>query len=106
MQPALAIIGSTSRTIEGAPLEATSLGFGSNFPFSFPFSSNTRTTPDRKSALTSVAWPKCGKAAFVTDEDGALWSYAEFKWHTGAQSSEAARERKLKDFGDEMIHAL
>ncbi|HUS36470.1 MAG TPA: DUF1553 domain-containing protein, partial [Verrucomicrobiae bacterium] len=60
------------------------------------------TMHDRKQPLTSVVWPKDGKAAFVTDEGGTLWSYSDFKRHTGAQSSEAAQERSLKDWSEEL----
>ncbi len=54
--------------------------------------------PERKQPLTALAWPADGKAALVVDEAGALWSYSDFKRHTGAQSSDAAQERKLKDW--------
>jgi WD40 repeat protein len=60
------------------------------------------TMHDRKTPLTSVVWPKDGKAAFVTDEGGTLWSFSDFKAHTGAQSSEAAHERSLKTWDDEL----
>jgi WD40 repeat protein len=60
------------------------------------------TMHDRKQPLTSVIWPKDGKAALVTDEGGTLWSFSDFKRHTGAQSSEAAHERALKDWDDEL----
>jgi WD40 repeat protein len=60
------------------------------------------TLHDRKEPLTSVVWPKDGKAAFAADEGGALWSFSEFKRHTGAQSSEAARDRSLKDWNEEL----
>jgi WD40 repeat protein len=60
------------------------------------------TMHDRKQPLTSVVWPKDGKAALVTDEGGTLWSFSDFKRHTGAQSSEAAHERSLKDWDEEL----
>jgi mono/diheme cytochrome c family protein len=63
------------------------------------------TMHDRKQPLTSVVWPKDGKDALATDEGGTLWSYNDFKRHTGAQSSEAAHERSLKDW-DEELHAV
>lgn len=56
---------------------------------------------DRKQPLTSVVWPD-GNAALATDEGGAIWSFSEFKQHTGAQSSEAARERQLKEYSDQL----
>lgn len=60
------------------------------------------TIDNRKQPLTSVVWPRDGKAALVTDEGGALWSFSEFKRHTGAQSSEAARDRSLKNWNEEL----
>jgi WD40 repeat protein len=63
------------------------------------------TMHDRKQPLTSVVWPKEGKAALATDEGGTLWSFSDFKRHTGAQSSEAAHERSLKDW-DEELHIV
>ncbi len=64
------------------------------------------TMPDRKSPFTSSIWPPLGKSAITIAEDGSVWTYSEFKRHTGAQSSEAARERKLRDVSDEPLHIV
>ena len=64
------------------------------------------TMPDRKRPLTCVAWPLTGTGALVTDDAGTVWSFSDFKRHTGAQSSEAAHERQLRDWKDEELHVI
>jgi WD40 repeat protein len=49
----------------------------------------------KKHGFNSVVWSADGKTVVAADEDGGLIRYSDFKRHTGAQSSETAREREL-----------
>jgi mono/diheme cytochrome c family protein len=55
-------------------------------------------TINRKHAFTSVAWSQDGKTVVAGADDGRFFSYSDFKRHSGAQSSETAKERELGDW--------
>lgn len=63
------------------------------------------TLPDRKNSPTSVVWPAGGKHALVVDEGGDIWAFNDFKRHSGAQSSDAANERRLAAW-ESPLHSL
>jgi WD40 repeat protein len=54
------------------------------------------TIGPRKYGFTAVAWSADGKTAVAAGDNGVLVRFANFKAHTGAQSSETADERVLK----------
>ena len=53
------------------------------------------TIGGRRHALTAGAWSADGKTVAVTDADGRVYSFHEFKRHTGSESSDTGRERQL-----------
>lgn len=63
------------------------------------------TIGPRKHPFNSVAWSRDGKYVIAGDDSGALLRLADFKRHTGAQSSETASERQLARW-PEPIHAV
>jgi WD40 repeat protein len=60
---------------------------------------------NKKHGFNALAWSSDGKLAIAADDDGGLFSFTEFKRHTGAQSSETARERLLGRWS-EPLHAV
>lgn len=50
---------------------------------------------DKKTAFTALAWTADGKSLAAINEKGAGSVYTELQKHTGAQRSEAAKDRKL-----------
>jgi len=50
---------------------------------------------DKKTAFTALAWTADGKSLTAVNEKGAGSVYTELQKHTGAQRSDAAKERKL-----------
>lgn len=50
---------------------------------------------DKKTALTALVWTADGKSLTAINEKGAASVYTELQKHTGAQRSDAAKERKL-----------
>lgn len=50
---------------------------------------------DKKTAFTGLAWTTDGKSLAAINEKGAASVYTELQKHTGAQRSDAAKERKL-----------
>jgi len=50
---------------------------------------------DKKTAFTALAWTADGKSLTAINEKGAASVYTELQKHTGAQRSDAAKERKL-----------
>ncbi|MCI0746361.1 MAG: DUF1553 domain-containing protein [Verrucomicrobia subdivision 3 bacterium] len=63
------------------------------------------TIGEKKGAFTSVAWSADGKFVLAVGDDGRLVSFTEFKRHSGAQSSDTARERQLGRW-PEALHAV
>ncbi|MBI3880463.1 MAG: hypothetical protein HY301_10425 [Verrucomicrobia bacterium] len=57
------------------------------------------------SPITALAWTADGKSLFSATEDGHVRMFSEFKTHTGGESSETARDRKLAAT-DETLCAL
>ncbi|HMJ65237.1 MAG TPA: DUF1553 domain-containing protein, partial [Candidatus Binatia bacterium] len=53
------------------------------------------TIADKKHAFNSIAWSADGKTVVAASDDGRLASFTDFKRHSGAQSSDTAREREL-----------
>jgi WD40 repeat protein len=60
---------------------------------------------NKKHGFNTLAWSTDSKVAVAADDDGALLSFSEFKRHSGAQSSETARERQLGRWS-EPLHAV
>lgn len=56
---------------------------------------NVISLPGKTSAFNALQWNPAGPAVFAVLEDGSLLKYTDFKTHTGAQSSDAGRERSL-----------
>ncbi len=52
---------------------------------------------DKKTAFTALHWSADGKALAAANEKGAVSVYTEITKHTGAQRSDAAKERKLEN---------
>ncbi len=46
--------------------------------------------------INAVAWSATGPSLFAAEEAGGLLRYTDFKPHTGAQSSESAKERRFE----------
>ena len=63
------------------------------------------TIGGRRHGLTAGAWSADGKTVAATDDDGRLYTFKEFNRHTGAQSSETAREQQLGKW-DDTLEAL
>jgi hypothetical protein len=59
----------------------------------------------RKHGLTAAAWSADGKTVVVADEDGRAYTFKEFQRHSGAQSSETAREKQLGRWED-ALHSV
>ncbi|HVK58229.1 MAG TPA: DUF1549 domain-containing protein, partial [Candidatus Kapabacteria bacterium] len=57
------------------------------------------TIGPRSYGFSAVAWAADGKTAVATSDKGHIVRFRNFKIHTGAQSSETAEERVLKDTG-------
>ena len=58
------------------------------------------TLGDKKTAFTGVAWTPDGQSLAVAMENGAGSVYTQLKKHTGAQSSDSAKEVKLNRVED------
>lgn len=60
---------------------------------------NTReavvTIGGRRFALNSAAWARDGSRVVASDDEGRLYSFSDFKRHTGEQSSATANEQSL-----------
>jgi WD40 repeat protein len=50
---------------------------------------------DKKTAFTALYWTPDGKSLVAANEKGAAFVYTDLQKHTGAQRSDAAKERKL-----------
>jgi len=50
---------------------------------------------DKKTAFTALYWTPDGKSLAAADEKGAAFIYTELQKHTGAQRSDAAKEKRL-----------
>ncbi|HAV61502.1 MAG TPA: hypothetical protein DCY13_03955, partial [Verrucomicrobiales bacterium] len=59
----------------------------------------------RRHGMTAAAWSADGKTVVAADEDGRAYTFKEFKRHTGAQSSETAKEKQVGRW-DEVLHAV
>ncbi len=55
--------------------------------------------------ITALGWAADGKSLFSVCEDGSLRLFTDFKMHSGAESSEAARDRTFSGSG-EMLYCL
>jgi WD40 repeat protein len=58
------------------------------------------TINGKKHPFTSVAWSADGKTVVAGAADGRLFSYSDFKRHSGAQSSDTGKERELGDWSE------
>jgi WD40 repeat protein len=58
------------------------------------------TVGGRKHSINAVAWSADGSRVAAADEDGQLYSFTDFKRHTGEQSSATANERSLGKWKD------
>lgn len=56
-----------------------------------------------QAGFNAVAWSTDGQQIFAVAEDGALFRFTDLKTHTGAQSSETARERQLAKVGESLL---
>jgi WD40 repeat protein len=63
------------------------------------------TIGPRGYGFTAVAWSADNKTAVATSDKGQVVRFANFKIHTGAQSSETAEERVLRDTS-EPLHCV
>jgi hypothetical protein len=63
------------------------------------------TENGKRHAFNSVGWSTDGKMVVAAAEDGRLFSFTDFKRHSGAQSSDTARERELGNW-PEALHAV
>ena len=52
-------------------------------------------TIQHKHPFTALAWSRDGTTMIAADDNGAVRRYSDFKRHTGAQSSETARDRQI-----------
>lgn len=50
---------------------------------------------DKKTAFTALYWTPDGKSLAAANEKGAVFIYTELQKHTGAQRSDAAKEKRL-----------
>lgn len=66
---------------------------------------STLNMSGRKHALNAAAWSADGRLVVAVDEDGGIASFANFKHHTGEQSSATAEERRLGRWA-EPLHAV
>ncbi|HWN94571.1 MAG TPA: DUF1549 domain-containing protein [Methylomirabilota bacterium] len=60
---------------------------------------------NKKHEFTALTWSADGKMVVASDDAGGLFSFTEFKRHSGAQSSDTARERQLARWS-EPLHAV
>jgi WD40 repeat protein len=60
---------------------------------------------NHSAAVTALRWADEGKLLVSVCEDGTPRRFNEFKAHSGRESSDGARERKL-DGAEEILHAL
>jgi WD40 repeat protein len=63
------------------------------------------TIGPRAYGFTAAAWSEDGKTAVATSDKGHVIRFSNFKLHTGAQSSETAEERVLRQTG-EVLHTV
>lgn len=63
------------------------------------------TDSAKRHAFVSLAWSADGKTVIAGSDGGQLMSFSEFKRHSGAQSSDTARERELGKWR-EPLHAV
>jgi WD40 repeat protein/mono/diheme cytochrome c family protein len=63
------------------------------------------TVNGKKNAFNSLAWSADGKIAVVTDDRGGLHAFTDFKRHSGAQSSDTAKEKQLGRW-NEALHVV
>ncbi len=65
---------------------------------------STVSMSGRKRGFNAAAWSADGRVLAAVDDDGGLFSFSNFKQHTGEQSSGAADERQLGRW-PEPLHA-
>ena len=53
------------------------------------------TIGGRRHSFTAGVWSADGKTAAATDDDGRVYTFKDFNRHSGAQSSETAKEQQL-----------
>jgi mono/diheme cytochrome c family protein len=58
------------------------------------------TINGKKHSFNAVFWSADGKTVVAGADDGRLYSYADFKRHSGAQSSDTAKERELGSWSE------
>jgi len=63
------------------------------------------TEHSKKHTFSAVAWSADGKTVAAAADDGRLVSFTDFKRHSGAQSSDTARDRELGRW-PEALHAV
>lgn len=54
------------------------------------------------SAINAVAWVPTGPTVFAVTDGGGLMRYTDLKAHTGAQSSDSAKEQKFESAGTDL----
>jgi len=58
------------------------------------------TINGKKHTFNAVAWSADGKTVVAGADDGRLYSYTDFKRHSGAQSSDTGKERELGSWSE------
>lgn len=61
------------------------------------------TLGNQTAAISALAWSPAGPTVIAATDAGSLLRYTDLKQHTGAQSSDSARERKLESSGTTLL---